>query len=85
MIDYKKPYEKEVVTVKSNFKSNFKFEEIIKVFDKYLFGAMPVIDGDRKLIGIVSRIDILKVFVPDYFDMLNGLVFKLQLMKMLTS
>lgn len=63
--------EKEVVTVKSNFK----FEEIIEMFDKHPFGAMPVVDDDRKLIGIVSRTDILKVFVPDYFDMLNGLVF----------
>lgn len=62
---------KDVVTAKANLK----FEEIIKIFEEYPFGAIPVVDDNNKLIGIISRTDILKIFVPDYFSMLNGLVF----------
>ncbi|MFC1666786.1 HPP family protein [Candidatus Omnitrophota bacterium] len=45
--------------------------EIYDIFKKTRYGAMPVIDKNRKVLGIITKAEILSVLLPDYFDMLG--------------
>ncbi|MFQ7076149.1 MAG: CBS domain-containing protein, partial [Clostridia bacterium] len=40
-------------------------EEVVKVFDKYDFLAVPVVDNERRLIGIVTVDDAIDVIVQE--------------------
>ncbi len=51
---------KEVVSVKRSTS----LSELIKAFQKYNFHTLPVIEQDKRLVGIVNFEDILKVFEP---------------------
>ena len=45
--------------------------EIYKIFNKTRYGGVPVVDKDRKILGMITKAEILSVFLPDYFDMLG--------------
>jgi CBS domain-containing protein len=51
---------KEVITVGENEN----LAELIARFRKYNFHTLPVIDNERKVLGIVNSEDIMKVFLP---------------------
>jgi len=36
--------------------------EVLELFLKHRFGALPVVDGDNMLLGIVSTVDMLRAF-----------------------
>jgi predicted transcriptional regulator len=45
--------------------------EIYQVFKKTRYGGIPVVDKDNRVLGMVTKAEILSVFLPDYFDMLG--------------
>ncbi len=45
--------------------------EIYKIFKKTRYGGVPVVDKDKKILGMITKAEILSVFLPDYFDMLG--------------
>lgn len=45
--------------------------EIYNIFKKTRYGGIPVVDRENKILGIITKADILSVFLPDYFDMLG--------------
>lgn len=51
---------KEVITVKRSTT----LSQLIKAFQEYNFHTLPVIEADKRLVGIVNFEDILKVFQP---------------------
>lgn len=51
---------KEVITVSRSTT----LSQLIQAFQKYNFHTLPVIENDRRLVGIVNFEDILKVFQP---------------------
>ena len=46
-------------------------KEIYEIFKKTRYGGIPVVDSKRKILGMVTKAEILAVFLPDYFDMLG--------------
>lgn len=62
---------KDVVAISSD-KS---FEKVRDLFKNNSFDAFPVVDENRKLLGIVSRTDLLKIFVPEYFSLIGDISF----------
>ncbi|MDI6794790.1 MAG: CBS domain-containing protein [bacterium] len=62
---------KDVVTISSD-KS---FEAILNLFKNNSFDAFPVVDENKKLLGVVSRTDLLKIFVPEYFSLIDDISF----------
>jgi CBS domain-containing protein len=51
------------------------FEQIAQLFYDHTFDAFPVVDEEMNLLGIISRTDLIKVFVPAFFDTVNDGVF----------
>ncbi len=45
--------------------------EIYDIFKKTRYGGIPVVDGQRRILGMVTKAEILAVLLPDYFDMLG--------------
>jgi CBS domain-containing protein len=45
--------------------------EIYDIFKKTRYGGVPVVNRDKKILGMVTKAEILSVFLPDYFDMLG--------------
>lgn len=50
-------------------------QEVAKLFHQHHFETFPVVDEGMRLVGIISMIDLLKVFIPEYFDLIDDLVF----------
>ena len=46
-------------------------QEIYEIFKKTRYGGIPVVDKDRRILGMITKAEILAVFLPDYFDMLG--------------
>lgn len=51
-----------------------KFHELLEFFKKEPIDALPVVKED-KLIGIITRTDMLQIFLPDYFELLDDFSF----------
>lgn len=51
------------------------FKEIVALFRSESFDCLPVVDNEGKLLGVVSRTDLLKIFVPDYFALIDDISF----------
>ena len=45
--------------------------EIYDIFKKTRYGGLPVVDADNKILGMVTKAEILSILLPDYFDMLG--------------
>ncbi|MEW5766548.1 MAG: CBS domain-containing protein [bacterium] len=54
---------------------NKSFEEILALFRRESFDCLPVVDNERRLLGVVSRTDLLKIFVPEYFALIDDISF----------
>ena len=39
------------------------------------FGAVPVVDKENKLLGMITKSELLDVLIPDYFDMVTDFLF----------
>ena len=44
---------------------------IFELFKKTRYGGLPVVDKDNKILGMVTKAEMLSVLLPDYFDMLG--------------
>ncbi|NQT75027.1 MAG: CBS domain-containing protein [Candidatus Omnitrophica bacterium] len=58
---------KDIVTVSPSIG----IREIYSILKKTRYGGIPVVDKDRKILGMVTKSEILSVFLPDYFDLLG--------------
>lgn len=45
--------------------------EIYDIFKKMRCGGLPVVDKDRRILGMITKAEILSILLPDYFDMLG--------------
>ncbi len=54
-------------------KADTTLRELWKTIFSHRVNAVPVVDGKRKLIGIISKEDILKLLYPNYEDMMEDL------------
>ncbi|MBU1487574.1 CBS domain-containing protein [bacterium] len=55
--------------------SSTTFNQMAQLFYENHFDAFPVVDEAMRLLGIISRTDLLKTFIPEYFDLLDDLSF----------
>ncbi|MBU0568503.1 CBS domain-containing protein [bacterium] len=51
-----------------------KFRDILEFFKREPIDALPVVKGG-KLMGIITRTDLLRIFLPDYFELLDDFSF----------
>ena len=58
---------KDVVSVSSSVG----IREIYEIFKKTRYGGIPVVDKGQRILGMITKAEILSVFLPDYFDMLG--------------
>lgn len=58
---------KDVVTVGASSG----IREIYNIFKKTRYGGIPVVDRDKKILGMITKAEMLSVLLPDYFDMLG--------------
>lgn len=58
---------KDVVTVSPSLG----IREIYNILKKTRYGGLPVVDKDKKILGMVTKAEILSVLLPDYFDLLG--------------
>ncbi|MFH1478936.1 MAG: CBS domain-containing protein [Candidatus Omnitrophota bacterium] len=58
---------KDVVTVRPSLG----IKDIYKIFKETRYGGFPVVDKNRKIIGMITKAEILSVLLPDYFDLLG--------------
>ena len=49
--------------------------EIYSILCEKQIGGMPVVDGENKLLGMVTKTELLNVLIPDYFDMIGEFLF----------
>jgi len=58
---------KDVVTVSSSAG----IRDVYDIFKKARYGGVPVVDGDKKILGMITKAEMLSVLLPDYFDLLG--------------
>jgi len=44
---------------------------VYDIFKKTRYGGVPVVDGDKKILGMITKAEMLSVLLPDYFDLLG--------------
>ena len=49
--------------------------EIYKIFCEKQIGGVPVTDKSGRLLGMVTKTELLDVLIPDYFDMVGDFLF----------
>ena len=49
--------------------------EIYKIFCEKHIGGVPVTDENGRLLGMVTKTELLDVLIPDYFDMIGDFLF----------
>ena len=49
--------------------------EIYDIFCKKQIGGVPVTDNEGRLMGMVTKTELLDVLIPDYFDMVSEFLF----------
>jgi len=49
--------------------------EIVDVLNKREISGVPVVDGDEKLLGVVTHEELMGIFIPHYFSMFDDLAF----------
>ncbi|MFH1594349.1 MAG: CBS domain-containing protein [Candidatus Omnitrophota bacterium] len=48
---------------------------IYDLFCEKQIGCVPVVNGDNKIVGMVTKTEILDVLIPDYFGMVSDFLF----------
>jgi len=54
---------------------NIGIRQIYKIFCEKGFGGLPVVNKENKIIGIVTKNELLAVILPDYFGMIENFLF----------
>lgn len=49
--------------------------KIYDIFCEKNISGVPVVDAENRLLGMVTKTELLEVLVPDYFDMLDEFLF----------
>lgn len=49
--------------------------QIYKLFCEKHIGGVPVVNSENKLLGMVTKTELLNVLIPDYFDMVSDFLF----------
>jgi len=49
--------------------------EIYRIFCKRNIGGVPVVDDKNRILGMVTKTELLDVVIPDYFDMVADFLF----------
>ncbi|NQU95882.1 MAG: CBS domain-containing protein [Candidatus Omnitrophica bacterium] len=49
--------------------------EIYNIFREKNVGGVPVVDNDNKLLGLITKTELLDVLIPDYFGMVTDFLF----------
>lgn len=49
--------------------------KIYNLFRERHLGGVPVVDNENKLLGMVTKTELLDVLIPDYFDMVGDFLF----------
>jgi len=49
--------------------------KIYKIFCDNNVGGVPVVDSENKVIGIVTKTELLDALIPDYFEMIGDFLF----------
>ncbi len=62
---------RDIITVKPSTG----IRRIYNIFCEKQIGGMPVVDGENKLLGMVTKTELLNVLIPDYFDMIGDFLF----------
>lgn len=50
-------------------------KEIFKILGEKHIGGIPVLDKEKKVLGVVTRDQLLEALLPDYFDMIGDFLF----------
>lgn len=45
----------------------------MKIFSEHHYGGLPVVDEGNRLLGIVTKKEMLEMFIPEYFNLLGDL------------
>lgn len=48
-----------------------KLRDAAKIMEKYHIGTLPVVNGDNKLIGILTLNSLLRIVLPDFVELIN--------------
>ena len=62
---------KDVTTVKASTG----IRQIYEILCEKGRGVVPVVDAENKLLGMVTKTELLDVMIPDYFDMVTDFLF----------
>lgn len=54
---------------------NIGIRQIYKIFCEKEFGGLPVVNKENKIVGIVTKSELLAVILPDYFGMIENFLF----------
>ena len=49
--------------------------KIYKIFCEQYIGGVPVVDAENKVVGMVTKTELLDVLIPDYFDFVGDFLF----------
>ncbi|MBD3347796.1 MAG: CBS domain-containing protein [Candidatus Eisenbacteria bacterium] len=49
--------------------------EIVDVLNKHKISGVPVVDGEERLLGVVTHEELINIFIPHYFSMFDDLAF----------
>ena len=55
--------------------SSTKIKDIYKLFCERNIGGVPVVDRDKRVLGMVTKTELLTALLPDYFDMIDDFLF----------
>ena len=50
-------------------------KEVVQIFSESAFGSLPVVNQEKKIVGIITKKDLLMTFLPEYFDLLEDISF----------
>jgi len=54
---------------------NIGIRRIYKIFCEKGFGGLPVVNKENKIVGMVTKNELLAVILPDYFGMIENFLF----------
>lgn len=50
-------------------------KKVVQIFSESAFGSLPVVDEEKRIMGIITKKDLLMIFLPEYFDLLEDISF----------
>ena len=50
-------------------------QEIYRIFCEKNIGGVPIVNKENKLLGMVTKTELIDVLIPDYFDLIGDFLF----------